>query len=193
MNSKLHAVCDNNGRPTILLLTEGQMSDHKRAALIYPVLPSVATLIADKGCDRDAFRKALVTRGVTPCIPPRARRPSPTSYCKTLYRQRHTVENMFAKLKDWRRIALRYDRCGHTFLCNSHCSDRDLLARQMSPDPEPQRSVLRRSFSTPIDGQALGARYHVRVALLYAIETALVDPNAEPIELLLALGQEGHP
>ncbi|MBR0936054.1 propanediol/glycerol family dehydratase large subunit [Bradyrhizobium jicamae] len=45
----------------------------------------------------------------------------------------------------------------------------------------------------PVDGQALGARYHVRVALLYAIETALVDPNAEPIELLLALGQEGRP
>ncbi len=34
---------------------------------------------------------------------------------KTLYRQRHKVENLFAKLKDWRRIATRYDRCAHTF------------------------------------------------------------------------------
>jgi transposase len=37
------------------------------------------------------------------------------AYDKTLYRQRHKIENMFAKLKDWRRIATRYDRCAHTF------------------------------------------------------------------------------
>jgi len=34
----------------------------------------------------------------------------------TLYKQRHKIENMFAKLKDWRRIATRYDRCAHTFM-----------------------------------------------------------------------------
>ena len=34
---------------------------------------------------------------------------------KTLYKQRHKVENMFGKLKDWRRVATRYDRCAHTF------------------------------------------------------------------------------
>ena len=39
----------------------------------------------------------------------------PATYCKTLYRQRHKVENMFAKLKDWRRISTRYDRCAYTF------------------------------------------------------------------------------
>jgi transposase len=32
-----------------------------------------------------------------------------------LYRQRHKIENMFGKLKDWRRIHTRYDRCAHTF------------------------------------------------------------------------------
>ena len=35
--------------------------------------------------------------------------------CKAVYRERHKVENLFAKLKDWRRIATRYDRCAHTF------------------------------------------------------------------------------
>lgn len=115
LNSKLHAVCDGAGRPVIFLLTEGQMSDHKGAALIYPVLPDAETLIADKGYDSDAFREALAGRGITPCIPPRAKRRLPATYCKTLYRQRHKVENMFAKLKDWRRISMRYDRCAHTF------------------------------------------------------------------------------
>jgi len=37
------------------------------------------------------------------------------AYNIALYRQRHKVENLFAKLKDWRRIATRYDRCAHTF------------------------------------------------------------------------------
>jgi len=39
----------------------------------------------------------------------------PLAYNKTLYRQRHKVENMFSKLKDRRRIATRHDRCAHTF------------------------------------------------------------------------------
>ena len=37
------------------------------------------------------------------------------SYCKTLYKQRHKVECMFGRIKDWRRVATRYDRCAHTF------------------------------------------------------------------------------
>jgi transposase len=36
-------------------------------------------------------------------------------YDKTLYRERHRIENMFGRLKDWRRVATRYDRCAHTF------------------------------------------------------------------------------
>ena len=36
-------------------------------------------------------------------------------YCKTLYKQRHRIENMFGRIKDWRRIAMRYDRCAHAF------------------------------------------------------------------------------
>ena len=45
--------------------------------------------------------------------PGAVRNPSPTM--KILYRQRHKIENMFSKPKDWRRIATRYDRCAHTF------------------------------------------------------------------------------
>ena len=38
-----------------------------------------------------------------------------TLYCEATYKKRHKVENLLAKLKDWRRIAMRYDRCAHTF------------------------------------------------------------------------------
>ncbi len=116
MNSKLHAVCDGFGRPLIMLLTEGQMSDYKGAALIVDHLPQAKALLADKGYDADWFREALMERGIEPCIPPRAKRKQPIAYDATLYRQRHKIENMFGRLKDWRRIHTRYDRCAHTFM-----------------------------------------------------------------------------
>ena len=91
------------------------MSDHKGARLVLEALPSGTTLIADRGYDSNGFRAALVEKDITPCIPPTRSRKVPLAYDKTLYRQRHKIENMFAKLKDWRRIATRYDRCAHTF------------------------------------------------------------------------------
>lgn len=99
-----------------MLLTEGQMSDHKGAALLLSQLPRAKELLADKGYDSDWFRQALVMRGITPCIPPTANRKVQHAYDKQLYRQRHKIENLFARLKDWRRIATRYDRCAHTFM-----------------------------------------------------------------------------
>ncbi|KAB2695416.1 MULTISPECIES: IS5 family transposase [Hyphomicrobiales] len=115
LNSKLHTVCDGEGRPIIMLLSEGQMSDHKGARLMLNVLPAAKTLIADRGYDSKSFREALQAKGIEPCIPSSRSRKVPYSYDKALYKKRHKVENLFAKLKDWRRIATRYDRCAHTF------------------------------------------------------------------------------
>ena len=115
LNSKLHVVCDDAGKPSVMLLTEGQMSDHKGARLILDALPQAKAMIADRGYDSDWFRAALAVRGTEPCIPPTKNRKKPLDYDKALYRQRHKIENLFAKLKDWRRIATRYDRCAHTF------------------------------------------------------------------------------
>ena len=120
MNTKLHAVCDSQGRPVRLLISEGQQSDHKGAATLLPTLPDAQVLIGDKGYDSDHFRESLKHRNIKPCIPPRANRKTPANYDKALYKQRHKIENMFAKIKDWRRIAMRYDRCAHTFLSAIH-------------------------------------------------------------------------
>ncbi|PYE31738.1 IS4 family transposase [Rhizobium sp. PP-WC-1G-195] len=98
-----------------MLLSEGQMSDHKGARLVLNALPPANVLIADRGYDSTWFPQALVTKGIEPCIPSSRSRKIPYPYDKALYRQRHKVENLFAKLKDWRRIATRYDRCAHTF------------------------------------------------------------------------------
>ena len=47
-----------------------------------------------------------------------ANRKAPIPHDTTLYRGRHKIENMFGRLKDWRRIHIRYDRCAHTFMSN---------------------------------------------------------------------------
>jgi len=56
LNSKLHAVTDQDGKPLILLLTPGQVSDHTGATLLLPVLPKAKSPTGDKGYDSDAFR-----------------------------------------------------------------------------------------------------------------------------------------
>ena len=98
-----------------MLLSEGQMSDYQGAALLLASLPNAKELLGDRGYDADWFRDALIKKGITPCIPGKKNRKIQIEYDKTLYKQRHKVENMFGKLKDWRRIATRYDRCAHTF------------------------------------------------------------------------------
>ncbi|WP_376780423.1 IS5 family transposase [Paracoccus jeotgali] len=116
LNSKLHMVCDGLGRPLTFFLSPGQMSDAKGALALLSDLPSAKVLLADKGYDADWFREALADRGIAACIPARRGRKNPARHDRTLYRQRHRIENLFARLKDWRRIATRYDRCGELFL-----------------------------------------------------------------------------
>jgi len=112
----LHAVCDGQGRPLILLLSEGQMSDFKGAALMIDDLPPAQVLLGDKGYDADWFRAALAERGIEACIPSKSNRKVPIPHDPILYRERHKIENTFGRIKDWRRIHTRYDRCAHTFM-----------------------------------------------------------------------------
>ncbi len=94
-----------------MLLSEGQMSDHTGASLMLDALPPAKALIAERGYDSAPFRQALVAKGIEPCIPSSKSRKIPYPYDKMLYRQRHKVENLFAKLKGWRRIATGFDQC----------------------------------------------------------------------------------
>ena len=116
LNSKLHAVTDALGRPIRMFLSAGNLSDYKGALAMLSSLPKAECLLADRGYDADWFRNALKDRNITPCIPSRKNRKIIIPHDTVRYRQRHRIENMFAKLKDWRRIAMRYDRCPEIFL-----------------------------------------------------------------------------
>ena len=81
-----------------------------------PCLPAARLLIADKAYASYWMHRSLQQRGIKACIPAPRNRHNLPSHDPILYRQRHRIENMFAKLKDWRRIHTRYDRCADIFL-----------------------------------------------------------------------------
>ena len=116
MNTKLHAITDTIGRPIRFVITAGQVSDYKGAAALIDDLPKAEFLLADRGYDADWFRKALSDRKIKPCIPGRKSRKPPVKYDKPRYKRRNRIERMFGKLKDWRRVATRYDRCPNVFM-----------------------------------------------------------------------------
>jgi transposase len=116
MNTKLHAVCDSQGRPIDLFVTAGQVSDYIGARALLSGLPNVKWLLRDRGYDADWFREALQDKGIRACIPGRKKRKTPVKYDKRRYKRRNRIEIMFGRLKDWRRFATRYDRCPKVFL-----------------------------------------------------------------------------
>jgi len=94
----------------------GQTSDYTGAAALLSSLPAAKVLLADRGYDADWFRAALADRGIKACIPQKSNRKLHIPHDKARYRNRYKIENMFGKLKDWRRIHTHYDRCAEVFM-----------------------------------------------------------------------------
>ena len=103
------------GHPVVLKLTGSQASDSPRLPGLIAGTGADAVL-ADKGYDSDANRSAIRAAGAEPCIPPRKNRTDPIEYDRHLYKERNVVERYFARLKQYRRVATRYDKRGANFL-----------------------------------------------------------------------------
>ncbi len=130
MNTKLHAICDSQGRPLDLFVTAGQVSDYIGARAMLSSLPKVDWLLGDRGYDADWFREALKDKGIRACIPGGKQRkitvkvPLSGHCCampcravdKRRYKRRNRIEIMFGRLKDWQRVATRYERRPKVFL-----------------------------------------------------------------------------
>jgi transposase len=116
LNTKLQAVMEAKGRPLRFFMTAGQVSDCTRAAALLGSLPAAEWMIADRGYDADWFREAFKDKGMRPCIPGRKSRGKAVRHDQQCYRRRHRIEIMFGRLKDWRRVATRYDTCATTLL-----------------------------------------------------------------------------
>jgi transposase len=91
-------------------------SDYTGAAALLSSLPEADWLLADRGYDADWYREALQDKGIKACIPGRKQRKAPVKFDRRRYKRRNRIEIMFGRLKDWRRVATRYDRCPKVFL-----------------------------------------------------------------------------
>jgi len=87
----------------------------KRIQHLFPKPRGVAR-VDDRGYDADWFRAELIERNIEPCIPSRRNRKVIIPHDTKIYRSCHKIENMFGRLKDWRRAATRYDRCLTIFM-----------------------------------------------------------------------------
>lgn len=98
------------------MLTPGNVSDITAAPALLARAGPMRYLLGDKGYDADHLRRALREAGTIPVIPGRRSRKRAIRYDKRRYRDRHLVENAFCRLKDFRRIATRYDKLAANFL-----------------------------------------------------------------------------
>jgi transposase len=98
------------------LLSAGNVNDIAMAAALVDAAGPLRRLIADKGYDANHLRALLARRGVEAVIPSTASRKHPLPYSKKAYRQRNRIERMFGRLKDFRRVATRYDKLARNFL-----------------------------------------------------------------------------
>ena len=115
-NSKLHALTDGEGRPLRFLLTGGNVADCRAADVLLDGLAPRTIVLADKAYDSNAIRDLIERQGAVPNIPSKANRRWKSCFSPSLYKGRNAVERMFCRLKDYRRIATRYDKLATNFL-----------------------------------------------------------------------------
>lgn len=103
-------IADALGNPLACTFTGAEQADIGQAWALLQAVATPATVIGDKGYDADAFVEEVEQLGAEAVIPPRSNRRTPRSWDAHRYRARHLIENLFARLKQFRRLATRYDK-----------------------------------------------------------------------------------
>jgi transposase len=114
LTTKLVALVDALGNLARFVLLPGQRHD---SIGVEPLITGVDfdALIADKAFDGDALRATLNQRGAIVVIPAKADRKTPIPHDAEMYKWRHLIENFFQRIKEFRRIATRYDKTDESF------------------------------------------------------------------------------
>jgi transposase len=117
LSTKIHVRADAKGRPLAFALTGGEAHDLTgvdELLAAWDRLPR--SMLADKGYDADRLREDLLISGVNPVIPFKSNRQEQWALDRTLYRERNWVERIIGRLKQFRRVATRYDKTACSFL-----------------------------------------------------------------------------
>jgi transposase len=98
-----------------LILTPGNTADCTVGPASVSLLDGIAELLGDKAYDSNSFRKSLRKDGIKPVIPSRSNRKKRIRHDKQAYKDRNVIERCFCRLKDFRRIATRYDKLARNY------------------------------------------------------------------------------
>ena len=130
-STKVHVICDALGTPLAFTLTPGQAGDCPQAAgLLERVAPErVEAVLADRGYDSDALVAHIATMGAEAVIPPRKNRKVKRAYDRHLYKERKKVEWFISLLKQYRRVATRYEKTARNFLGFVYAASTMILLR----------------------------------------------------------------
>ena len=114
--TKIHALTDGLGRLVAFCLTAGHVADCRAAESLLQGLPHNTLVMADRAYDTNAIRQQIEPSRV-PSQTSRPGTPGSGKSCfsRVLYRRRNAIERMFCRLKDYRRIATRYDKLATNF------------------------------------------------------------------------------
>lgn len=115
LSTKIHAAVEALGNPLRLRLTAGQIADITEAAALVEGIEA-QSVIADKGYDANAFVDTIEAQGAQAVIPPRGNRLTQRTYDRHLYKDRNLVERFFCRLKQFRRVATRYEKLAQNFM-----------------------------------------------------------------------------
>lgn len=135
MTTKIHARVDAKGRPVKLIISPGNDHDAAHAEPLLDGLEKRATVIADKGYDSDQIRAHIRAQGAIPNIPNRSNRKRRYRWKKAIYRERNHVERFFNRLKQFRRIATRYEKLGANYFAFIQLACMRLWARSIESTP----------------------------------------------------------
>ena len=122
-STKIHLGCINEKAAISITLTPGQASDAKEFDTVFLKLPegfSPERGIMDKAYDSNAIRQTLRESEIVPVIPPRKNRTTSINYDEDHYKQRNRVERFIGRIKQFRRIATRYEKLSEMFLAFIH-------------------------------------------------------------------------
>ena len=115
-NTKIHALADAKGRFLAILLSGGEAHDYPLGRRLLRRVKGAAKLLGDRAYDGDDLRHELKARGIELVIPGKSNRKRRIRFDKQAYKLRHRIENGIGRLKDFRRIATRYDKLARNFL-----------------------------------------------------------------------------
>lgn len=120
--TKACAVCDGRGRALAFHLVPGQASELRVAPVLLAAactLGAIGRVVADRGYSSAAWRSLIRAAGAEAAVPSQPTHP-PVAYDQAAYGRRHRIENLWARLKEWRALATRYDKTAASYLGGLH-------------------------------------------------------------------------